>query len=323
MIAHSPVWTRRHLLGMEDISSEEIEIILNTAVSMREVNRRDIKKVPALRGKTVINLFYENSTRTRTSFELAGKRMSADVINMSVSSSSVKKGETLYDTMANLQAMTPDLVVIRHAESGAQVFLAKHLQDSAIINAGDGQHEHPSQALLDLLTIRDALPHFSKIDFQGLNVAICGDVLHSRVARSNALALKTLGANVRFIGPPTLIPPFAEEAFGAKVFYNMDEGLRDVDVVMVLRLQLERMSGGFFPSVREYFEHWGMTRERLEKAREHAILMHPGPMNRGVEIASDIADDPDRSMILNQVENGLAVRMALLYHLCGGQGRRT
>ncbi len=315
----SQIWNRKHLLGMADLSREEIISILDTAASFREVNRRDIKKVPTLRGKTVINLFYENSTRTRTSFELAGKRMSADVINMTVASSSVKKGETLIDTLANLEAMNPDVVVVRHSESGAQEFLAQHL-DAAIVNAGDGSHEHPTQALLDLLTIDNHLPLMGWESFEGLTVAICGDVLHSRVARSNALGLATMGANVRFVGPPTLMPARAEEAFKVKVFHNMDEGIKGADVVMMLRLQQERMQGAFLPSVREYFEFWGLNHARLAMAAPKAIVMHPGPMNRGVEISSKVADDPDQSVILEQVANGLAIRMAVLYRLCGIEG---
>lgn len=315
------LWNRKHLLGMEGLTREEIGSMLDTAASLREVNRRDIKKVPTLRGKTVINLFFENSTRTRTSFELAGKRMSADVINMSVASSSVQKGETLIDTLTNLQAMNPDVVVVRHPESGALEFLARNL-DAALVNAGDGRHEHPTQALLDLLTIEDHLPLLERDSFEGLTVAICGDVLHSRVARSNALALKTLGATVRFVGPPTLMPAQAEEAFGVQVYHDMEKGLEDAHVVIMLRLQRERMAGAFLPSIREYFEFWGLTRSRLKRAADNAIVMHPGPMNRGVEISSDVADDPDRSVILEQVANGLAVRMAVLYRLSGAGIRR-
>ncbi|MBF0272093.1 MAG: aspartate carbamoyltransferase catalytic subunit [Magnetococcales bacterium] len=317
----SHLWNRKHLLGMADLSREEIQSILDAAASLREVNRREIKKVPTLRGKTVINLFFENSTRTRTSFELAGKRMSADVINMSVASSSVKKGETLIDTLATLQAMNPDVVVIRHPESGAQEFLARHL-DTAIVNAGDGRHEHPTQALLDLLTIHDHLPLLDRSGFEGLVVAVCGDSLHSRVARSIALGLRAMGGEVRFVGPPGLIPPKAEEAFGARVYHDMEEGLDGAHVVMALRLQLERMTVGFIPSVREYFAFWGLTRARLARAAPGAFVMHPGPINRGVEISSEVADDRERSVILEQVANGLAVRMAVLYRLCGVGGGR-
>jgi aspartate carbamoyltransferase catalytic subunit len=317
------VWNQKHLLGMEGLGREKIRHLLDTAVSMREVNHRDIKKVPTLRGKTIFNLFFENSTRTRTSFELAGKRMSADVINMSVASSSVKKGETLLDTVATLQAMNPDIVVMRHPESGAHALLAEHLGQSSIVNAGDGRHEHPTQALLDILTIQDNLPLMGKGGFEELTVAICGDVTHSRVARSNILGLTTLGARIRLVGPPTLMPPQVKKAFpGVEVFHDMDQGLKDVDVVMMLRLQMERMGTGFFPSIREYFEFWGLNKKRLSQARAHAIVMHPGPMNRGVEIASEVADDPDRAVILDQVANGLAVRMAVLYLLCGGHKQR-
>ena len=321
MIPADKLWNRKHLLGMAGLTQEEIGSLLDTASSLREVNRRDIKKVPTLRGKTVINLFFEDSTRTRTSFELAGKRMSADVVNMSVGSSSVKKGETLLDTLANLQAMNPDVVVIRHPESGTPEFLARNL-DAALVNAGDGRHEHPTQGLLDLLTIRDHLPLLGQDSFEGLKVAICGDVLHSRVARSNAIGLKTMGAEVRFVGPPTLMPAQVEAAFGVTVHHRMEEGLEGAQVVMMLRLQRERMQNAYLPSVREYFEFWGLSRARLHCAAPNAIVMHPGPMNRGVEIASDIADDPDRSVILEQVANGLAVRMAVLYRLCGAGVRR-
>lgn len=314
-------WNRKHLLGLEGLSKEEILYLLEVADSMREVNRREIKKVPTLRGKTVINLFYENSTRTRTSFELAGKRMSADVINISVNTSSVKKGETLLDTVANLQAMTPDVVVMRHSESGAHTFLTQHL-DAAVINAGDGRHEHPTQALLDLLTIRDHLSGLGKSTCDGLTVAICGDVLHSRVARSNIHGLHALGAKVRLVGPPTLMPSRVKEAFGVEVFHRMEPGIEGADVVMMLRLQLERMSSAFVPSVREYYEFWGLNEKRLALAAPHAIVMHPGPMNRGVEIASSIADNPERAVILEQVSNGVAVRMGVLYLLCGGGERK-
>ena len=321
MRAADRLWNRKHLLGMAGLTQEEIGSMLDTAASLREVNRRDIKKVPTLRGKTVINLFFENSTRTRTSFELAGKRMSADVVNMSVNTSSVQKGETLLDTLANLQAMNPDVVVIRHPESGVAEFLARNL-DAALVNAGDGRHEHPTQALLDLLTMQDHLPLLGQDGFAGLSVAICGDVLHSRVARSTTIGLKTLGAEVRFVGPPTLMPAQAEKSFGVTVHHHMEEGLAGVQVIVMLRLQRERMSGAYLPSIREYFTFWGLTRRRLQQAAANAIVMHPGPMNRGVEIASDVADDPERSVILEQVANGLAVRMAVLYRLCGAGGRR-
>ncbi|WP_085447212.1 aspartate carbamoyltransferase catalytic subunit [Magnetofaba australis] len=320
MNADNNAWSRKHLLGMDGLNREEIGAILDTASAIREVNHRPIKKVPILKGKTVINLFYENSTRTRTSFELAGKRMSADVVNISASSSSVSKGETLLDTMANLQAMNPDVVVLRHPNSGAPHFLARHL-DAGIINAGDGQHEHPTQCLLDLLTMQDHLGKMGRDNFEGMTVAICGDVLHSRVARSNAFALRTLGAKVRFSGPPTLMPSRAEEVFDVTVHHRMEEAVEGADVVMMLRLQQERMAAAYLPSVREYFRYWGLTRQRLELTRPHAVVMHPGPINRGVEIATDVADNPNRSVILEQVTNGLAVRMAVLYHLCTGAAR--
>lgn len=297
------------------MTGEELDLILETSASIREINSRDIKKVPTLRGKTVVNLFFENSTRTRTSFELAGKRMSADVINISVASSSVTKGETLLDTVANLRAMNPDVIVIRHPESGAARFLSQHT-DASIVNAGDGRHEHPTQALLDLLTIHDQLSRLGRQDFRGLVVAICGDILHSRVARSNAFALRTMGAEVRFVGPPTLIPRHAQEVFGTPVYHRLEDGLAGAHVIMVLRLQRERMEGPYLPSVREYCAFWGINRERLALADPNAIVMHPGPINRGVEISSEIADDVERSVILTQVANGLAVRMAVLYHLC-------
>lgn len=311
-------WDRKHLLSLEGVTRQEIELLLETAVSMRQVNRRDIKKVPILRGKTIINLFFENSTRTRTSFELAGKRMSADVINVSVATSSVTKGETLLDTLANLQAMHPDVVVIRHPESGALNFLARHVH-TALVNAGDGRHEHPTQGLLDMLTIRDNLPRFQLPDCEGLKVAICGDILHSRVARSNILGLGTMGAEVRLVGPPTLIPCRAEEALGVRVYHRMEEGIAGAHVIMVLRLQRERMDGAFLPSVREYAEFWGLNPHRLAMAHPRAIVMHPGPINRGVEISSEVADNPGNAVILDQVSNGLAVRMAVLYLLCGGK----
>ncbi|MBF0137798.1 MAG: aspartate carbamoyltransferase catalytic subunit [Magnetococcus sp. DMHC-1] len=318
MTAKRSALKRKHLLGMAELSREDITQILETAASIREINYRDIKKVPTLRGKTVINLFFENSTRTRTSFELAGKRMSADVINISVASSSVAKGETLIDTMITLQAMNPDVVVVRHAEPGVHAFLARHM-DTAVVNAGDGGHEHPTQSLLDMLTIEDNLHRLNRKNFEGLVVAICGDVLHSRVARSNAIGLRTMGAQVRLVGPPTLMPRFAEEALGARVFHDLDQGLADAQVVMVLRLQLERMHTAFIPSIREYFKFWGLNRRRLAHAAPGALVMHPGPVNRGVEISSELTDDPERTVILDQVANGLAIRMAVLYRLCSGR----
>jgi len=304
----------RHLLGIADLSPEEIVLVLDTAEAMKEVGSRTIKKVPALRGKTVVNLFYEPSTRTRTSFEVAEKRLSADTLNIAVATSSVVKGETLSDTVHNLEAMAPDMIVIRHASSGAPHFLSRICQ-SRIINAGDGTHEHPTQALLDAFTIRE-----HKKRLAGLKVAIVGDLLHSRVFRSNALLLGKLGAEVWACAPPTLIPAGLEQ-LGAtlRVTTSVDEAVRDADVIMMLRIQLERMQGNFFPSLREYFTVFGMTPERVALARPDAIIMHPGPMNRGVEIDTAVADGP-YSVILEQVANGVAVRMAVLYLLAGSTG---
>jgi aspartate carbamoyltransferase catalytic subunit len=308
--------TPRHLLGIRGLSAAEITHFLDTAESFREVSGRDIKKVPALRGRTVINLFFEASTRTRTSFEIAGKRLSADVINISASSSSVTKGETLLDTARNLEAMAPDLIVIRHPSAGAPHQLARVCR-AAVVNAGDGAHEHPTQALLDALTIRH---HKGK--FEGLRVAVLGDLLHSRVARSNAHLLTKLGAEVSLAGPGTLAPPeFSALVEGGtlRVTRRVEEALEGADVVMVLRIQRERQDKAFLPSLREYAVHYGLNLKRLSLAAPDAIVMHPGPMNRGVEIASDVADGA-RSLILDQVANGLAVRMAVLYLLGGGAG---
>ncbi len=302
---------QKDLLTIRDLTAEEITLILDTAESMKEIASRDIKKVPALRGKTVINLFYEASTRTRTSFEIAGKWLSADVINISTSASSVAKGESLLDTGRTLQAMHPDVVVIRHAAAGAPKILADALAAS-IINAGDGAHEHPTQALLDLFTIRERLGRLA-----GLKVAIVGDIAHSRVARSNLHGMRKVGMEVRLCGPATLLPRHAE-ALGAAVTTKMDEAIRDVDIIMMLRIQRERMGSGFLPSLREYSRLFGLTVERLKRAKEGVLIMHPGPMNRGVEIAPEVADGP-YSIILDQVTNGVAVRMALLFLLTGGQ----
>ncbi|MBE9553219.1 MAG: aspartate carbamoyltransferase catalytic subunit [Proteobacteria bacterium] len=295
----------RHLLGIEGLSADAITMLLDLADTYVEQNRKPNKALSLLRGRTVINLFFESSTRTRTSFELAGKRLGADVINMSVSTSSIKKGETLIDTAMTLNAMHTDVLVVRHSESGAVKLLSEKV-NCAVMNAGDGSHEHPTQALLDALTIRRR-----KGRLQGLTVAICGDVLHSRVARSNILLLHTMGARVRVIGPPTLLPS-AIDRFGVEVFHDMREGLKDCDIVMMLRLQTERMQGRYVPSVREYFHFFGLDREKLAVAREDALVMHPGPMNRGVEIDSELADDIDRSVIREQVEMGVAVRMACI-----------
>ena len=295
----------RHLLGIEGLNPLEITALLDRAESYVEQNRQADKKRDILSGRTLVNLFYEDSTRTRTSFELAGKRLGSDVINMSVATSSVKKGETLIDTAMTLNAMHPDVLVIRHPESGSAKLLSEKV-NCAVINAGDGSHEHPTQALLDALTIRRRI---GKI--QGLRVAICGDILHSRVARSNIHLLTTMGARVRLIAPRTLIPTGIEH-MGVEVFYDMREGLQDCDIVMMLRLQKERMHGNYFPSVREYFHFFGLDYAKLEGAKPDALIMHPGPMNRGVEIDSEVADDFGRSAIHEQVEMGVAVRMAAL-----------
>ena len=300
----------KHLLSVTQLSPEDINRVLDTAESFREVGTRVIKKVPALRGRTVVNLFYENSTRTRISFELAAKRLSADVINFSTSGSSVAKGESLKDTALTLQAMGADAIVIRHSSSGSPHTLTRWVEAS-VINAGDGTHEHPTQALLDLYTIREHFP-----SFEGLRVAVVGDVLHSRVARSNTHALVRMGAEVTLVGPPTLIPPEAQ-AWGVQVSHDMDEVLPKLDVCYMLRVQRERQRQQYFPSVREYSRLFGLTRERVAALPEGALIMHPGPMNRGVEIASEVADGP-YSVILEQVTNGVAVRMAVLYLLAGG-----
>jgi len=299
----------RHLLGIADLAPDEIELILNTAEAMKEIGTRTIKKVPALRGRTVVNLFFEASTRTRLSFELAEKRLSADTMGITAVGSSVTKGETLADTARTLEAMSPDLIVIRHASSGAPHLLAR-ICKAGIVNAGDGTHEHPTQALLDALTIRER-----KGRLAGLKVAIVGDLLHSRVLRSNVLLLTRMGAEVRACGPATLIPP-GLTALGVHVTTSIDEAVRGADVVMMLRVQNERMHGLFLPSVREYFSLFGLTPARLEHAASDVIVMHPGPMNRGVEIDSAVADGP-WSVILDQVANGVAVRMAVLYLLAG------
>ncbi len=301
---------KKDLLGIADLSREEIYLVLETAEAMREVGQRPIKKVPTLRGKTVVNLFYEPSTRTRTSFEIAEKRLSADTLNVAVAASSVLKGETLVDTAMNIEAMSPDMIVLRHASSGACHLLSR-ICKSRIINAGDGMHEHPTQALLDAFTIRE-----HKKTIEGLKVAIVGDLLHSRVLRSNVLLLTKLGADVWVCGPPTLVPP-GIECLGVHVTTSVEEAVADADVIMMLRIQQERMQGAFFPSLREYFHVFGMTAARVSRAKPDVIIMHPGPMNRGVEIASEVADGP-YSVILEQVANGVAVRMAVLYLLAGG-----
>ena len=314
---------RRDLLGIRELSSAEIIGILDTAENFSEISNREVKKVPALRGKTVINLFFENSTRTRTSFELAAKRLSADAVNISVASSSVTKGETLLDTALNLDAMAPDCIVVRHRSAGVPHQLAK-VSKAAIVNAGDGATEHPTQALLDAMTIRERTQ-----GFEGLEVAIVGDILHSRVARSNIHLLTKLGANVRVAGPGTLVPKDFEHLVGGSASVNerakpqlevcphVEDAIRGADVVMILRIQTERMNAAYFPTLREYSIHYGLTNERLDLAKRDAIVLHPGPMNRGIEIASDVADG-SRSLILDQVKYGVAVRMAVLYLATGG-----
>ena len=301
---------KKDLLGIADLDRDEIYRILDTAEAMREIGERPIKKVPTLRGKTVVNLFYEPSTRTRTSFEIAEKRLSADTLNIAVAASSVLKGESLADTALNIEAMAPDMIVLRHASSGACHLLSRICR-SRIINAGDGMHEHPTQALLDAFTIRQ-----HKQRLEGLKVAIVGDLLHSRVLRSNVLLLTKLGADVWLSGPPTLLPPGISR-LGVHVSTSVEEAVADADVIMMLRIQQERMQGAYFPSLREYFNVFGMTTARVSRAKPDVIIMHPGPMNRGVEIASEVADGPF-SVILEQVANGVAVRMAVLYLLAGG-----
>ncbi len=305
----------KDLTGLENLSAEQILMILDTAEPFKEISERRIKKVPVLRGKTIVNLFFEASTRTRVSFEFAEKRLSADTVNISSTGSSVVKGETLVDTARNLEAMRIDMVVMRHGASGAAKFLADRIP-SNVINAGDGWHEHPTQGLLDLLTIRD---HTGRLD--GLKVCIVGDVLHSRVARSNIYGLLTLGAEVGICGPGTLLPPAPHE-MGCRVFSHIEEAIEWADVLNVLRLQLERMEGGYVPSLREYNRIWGISTKRLEAAPQELLILHPGPMNRGVEIDSAVADGP-HSVILNQVTNGVAVRMAVLYLLAGGQPEKA
>jgi aspartate carbamoyltransferase catalytic subunit len=301
----------KDLLGLEDLSGDQIRLILDTAEPFKEISERAIKKVPTLRGSTIVNLFFEASTRTRVSFEFAEKRLSADTVNVASSGSSVSKGETLVDTARNLEAMRIDMVVIRHGASGAARFLAERIE-SNVINAGDGTHEHPTQGLLDMLTLRDNLGHLD-----GIKVAICGDVLHSRVARSNIWGLQKMGAEVAVCGPRSLLPCAIDE-FGVTVFEHIEDAIQWADALNILRLQLERMHAGYIPSLREYNRVFGVSRERLERAPKDLLILHPGPMNRGVEIDSDVADGP-HSVILDQVTNGVAVRMAVLYLLAGGK----
>jgi aspartate carbamoyltransferase catalytic subunit len=302
----------KDLLGIDYLEREEIEEIISTAESFKEVSTRDIKKVPALRGRTIVNLFFEPSTRTRTSFELAAKRLSADIINISSSTSSVVKGETLLDTARNIEAMNSDVIIVRHSMSGAPEILAKALK-SSVINAGDGFHEHPTQALLDLFTIKERL---GKVE--GLKIAIIGDIAHSRVARSNILCLTKMGAEVRVCGPATLMPAEIEK-MGAKVFFKPEDAIDGADAVMMLRIQMERQERGLFPGIREYSRFFGLNQERVRLAKEGVLIMHPGPINRGVEISPEVADGPF-SVILDQVTNGVAVRMAVIYLLTEGRG---
>ena len=308
-------WNRKDLLGLEDLTREEIKMILDTTESFKEISTREIKKVPALRGKTIANLFFESSTRTRISFELAEKRLSADVVNFSASTSSLSKGETLIDTARNIEAMKIDCVVIRHSSSGASYMLSKKL-NAAVINAGDGIHEHPTQALLDMFTIRE-----KKGGLEGLKVTIVGDIRHSRVARSNIWGMRKMGMDVRICGPKTLLPVDIEKT-GVKVFYDIEHAIKHVDVIMALRIQKERQGQSYFPSIREYSKLYGITGERLKYAKEDVLIMHPGPINRGVEIMPEVADGP-YSVILEQVTNGLAVRMAVLYLVMGSKTKEV
>jgi len=305
-------WTRKDLLGLEELSKEEIELILETADSFKEVSERPVKKVPALRGKTVVNLFFESSTRTRTSFELAAKRLSADVVNIAIQTSSVSKGETFKDTAKNIEAMKIDIIIMRHAASGAPHMLARSVK-SSVINAGDGSHEHPTQGLLDIFTIKQ-----KKGKIEGLKVVILGDITHSRVARSNIWGLKKLGAEVTVCGPRTLIPT-GIESMGVKTVYSIKEALKDADVVNVLRIQNERQKRGLFPSIREYVNRFGIDRDVLAGAKKGLVIMHPGPINRGVELTTEVADG-NNSVILEQVTNGIAVRMAVLYLIAQRKG---
>lgn len=302
----------KDLVGIKELSRADIELILNTASSFRDILRRDIKKVPTLRGRTVVNLFFEPSTRTKTSFEIAEKRLSTDVFNFSVPASSVVKGESLYDTIKTIEAYGVDFIVIRHSSSGVPHFISKNTKAS-VINAGDGINEHPTQALLDAFSMME-----KKGSLEGLKIAIVGDILHSRVAKSNIYLLSKFDAEIRLIGPPTLMPNL-EVNSSVSVYYDMDKGLKDVDVIMMLRIQMERQGSGFFPTTGEYFRFWGLTADRLRHAKNDAIVMHPGPMNRGIEISSEVADS-EQSIILNQVINGIAVRMAVLYLLGGTKG---
>lgn len=299
-------WTRKDLVSLEELSREEIEVLLQTAESFKEVSSRDIKKVPALRGKTIANLFFENSTRTRTSFELAAKRLSADTVNFTSTDSSTNKGESLRDTAKNIEAMHVDTIVMRHSSSGSAEYLARSIK-AGVVNAGDGIHEHPTQGLLDIFTIRER-----KKTLEGIRVCLIGDILHSRVARSNIWGLKKLGAKITVCGPATLIPKDVEK-LGVEVSYDLDKVIKDQDVLNILRIQLERQKGAFFPSIREYAAEYGISKDRMMKAKKDVIIMHPGPVNRGVEVAGEVADSA-QSVILDQVTNGVAVRMSVLFH---------
>jgi aspartate carbamoyltransferase catalytic subunit len=301
---------RKDLVSIREASREDIDLILDTASSFKDVLKRDIKKVPTLRGKTAVNLFFEPSTRTKTSFELAEKRLSTDVLNFSVPTSSVVKGESLYDTVKTIEAYGVDFIVIRHSSSGVPHFIGRNV-NASVINAGDGINEHPTQALLDAFTIRE-----KKGSLDGLTIAMVGDIFHSRVAKSGVYLLSRYGAHIRLIGPPTFVPEM--KGYNVEVFHDMDEGLKDADVIMMLRIQMERQGKGFFPSTQEYFRYWGLHMKRLRRAKGDALVMHPGPMNRGIEISSDVADSP-QSVILDQVTNGIAVRMAVMYLLNKGE----
>lgn len=308
-------FTHKHLLGIQNLSASEITTVLDTAESFYEISTREVKKVPTLRGKTIINLFFEPSTRTRSSFELAAKRLSADIVNFNLNASSAAKGETFKDTILNLEAMNPDAIIIRHSCSGASHY-ASTFSQSNIINAGDGSHEHPTQALLDAFTMRQ-----EKKDFQNLKVVIVGDILHSRVARSNIFLLRKMGARITLVGPPSLLPEEFKK-FGVEIDFNLDHAVKGADVIMMLRIQMERQTKNFFPSIREYRNLYSLSAQRFGRAKKNAIIMHPGPINRGVELTADMADCA-KSVILKQVENGIAVRMAVLYLLLGGKDREA
>lgn len=308
-------FTHKHLLGIQNLTVSEITTVLDTAESFYEISTREVKKVPTLRGKTIINLFFEPSTRTRSSFELAAKRLSADIVNFNLNASSAAKGETFKDTILNLEAMNPDAIIIRHSCSGASHY-ASTFSQSNIINAGDGSHEHPTQALLDAFTMRQ-----EKKDFQNLKVVIVGDILHSRVARSNIFLLRKMGARITLVGPPSLLPEEFKK-FGVEIDFNLDHAVKGADVIMMLRIQMERQTKNFFPSIREYRNLYSLSAQRFGRAKKNAIIMHPGPINRGVELTADMADCA-KSVILKQVENGIAVRMAVLYLLLGGKDREA